>query len=93
MVVGLVVKRDEYSVAIERKIWSQVSHLNQSLTFLSLSFTCKIKLIIALTLDSILNDIIHIKPLDQSPAHGKSSVNILKLTVLCHYNVAIKLDS
>lgn len=61
MVVGLVVKRDEYSVAVERWICSQISYLNKLFNILSFSFICKLKFIMVLILDSILNDIIYIK--------------------------------
>ena len=46
----VVVKRDEDSVAVERRVWSQISHLNKLFNFLNFGFLSKIKFIIAPTL-------------------------------------------
>lgn len=52
----VVVKRDEDSVAVERRVWSQISHLNKLFHFLNFGFISKIKFITAPTLDALLND-------------------------------------
>ena len=46
----VVVKRDEDSVAVERRVWSQISHLNKLFNFLNFGVLSKIKFIIAPTL-------------------------------------------
>lgn len=39
----VVVKRDEESVEVERRVWSQISHLNKLFNFLNFSFISKNK--------------------------------------------------
>lgn len=34
----VVVKRDKDSVAVERRVWSQISHLNKLFNFLNFGF-------------------------------------------------------
>lgn len=39
----VVVKRDEENVEVERRVWSQISHLNKLFNFLNFSFISKNK--------------------------------------------------